>query len=233
MNIKEAYSKIRNYETSLFINENDINTGIEFKVYLEKLKKIAEIHPNYVISNDFERIIENFKSKDSKEVEKLGEEIINIKNKMDEKGELNEDTFFEKNRIGRKRCLIIFLIIITLIAIGGSIIAIWGAINEVNWANTLATCLGVIDFSIGVLGFSWERISDMKAQKVSREMNELRKINKEDFARSIEQIKNSTIGNNSPNFSRTKVKNGNINVPYNSYKKPNEDIVTNEEKKNE
>lgn len=116
--------------------------------------------------------------------EKLSTNVSNVMSRWKNVGQVyNRGTaFLQKNGTTRKNIIIGMLIAVIVIAVAFAIIAIYGLVDagENSWAGKLATILGTVDFVVGVLGFSVERICDMKGKSVERQLERVKTISSDD-----------------------------------------------------
>lgn len=138
------------------------------------------------------------------------------KNCRDAMKQINQTSQKALNYISAKnktrQCVIIaFLILVICIAFVAAAIAVYGMIKSTDWADSWASILGTIDFAIGILGFSIERISDIKAQNISRSLDEMRMAQSSDLQQAEEIAKRIEV-----NIRQRNIFGDNINVSQNT-----------------
>ena len=95
----------------------------------------------------------------------------------------------------RKTRIVMYLLlgVIGVLAVGAIVFLILHFVIKEGWlckyGNAIAEAFGTLDFSLGALGFIWERVSDMKKRKVQRRLDTA--IESGDTKRVVNEIKDS------------------------------------------
>jgi hypothetical protein len=202
MNIKEAKDEIeainkRNENANLKLAAEMLGSmskllGDSCELNGELLERVEEGHNRYntIISDANEK-----KNDFNKWCKDLYKEVLNFEGNLISvsKAQENGKKFIKKQASKRKKIIKGVMIFVVIISIGFAAVSICGTINEFEWADTLAACLGTIDFAVGVLGFSWERISDMKSQEVGHSLAEMEEAQTKDLSKAVEIAGNINI----------------------------------------
>lgn len=190
MTVKEAYKKLKEKEEEVnsILNSQE-NVRIYSKI-VNKMKEISKSYPEYNVSVNLENSINLL---NYYEIDKLSEldkliESIKIESEISNLNKTINSQLFKPTQMYEKagealkeykeyrRTIIkVILSIIVCIAVGAAIFVIYGITRNAEWAGIVATILGTVDFVVGILSFSWERINDMKTQAVKKTMCELDK----------------------------------------------------------
>lgn len=181
MTIAEAYLKLDQKKTSLNNTGNMQENLDRCDKILEKLKGLAADYPNYQVPTNLKKDIEGLDIYDKVKINALEADVRAFLNqpkeaidKAKEAIKEAEQRLYHKNS-NCKNMVKFFLILMIVIAVGMAVAVICGIINGGEWAGIVATILGTVDFVMGILSFSWERISDMEVKSVRTTMGELDK----------------------------------------------------------
>ncbi len=137
-------------------------------------------------------------------------------------------SFLGKSLSNRKKTAIGFFIAFMVLSVITAVVAIYGLFyHKEQWGESLASVLGIIDFSVGICGVFIERINDMREQKISRAMEEIMRTpttqpdKAEEYAKNIKAvIKKSVVGNGNEIYHIDN--NAQINIIENSIETNNE-----------
>lgn len=174
MTIEEAYLKLIHKDTVLNHTKGmEVNLEM-FSQILEKMKRLTGDYPDYQVPAKLEKYLNNFDIYKQKDLEMLEKEVhakLFIPTQEIEKA---DEWLINSKNTRKNRIRLVFYIMVT-IAIGMAVAVICGIITGGEWAGVVATILGTVDFVMGILSFSWERISDMDAQSVEAVKEDLSK----------------------------------------------------------
>lgn len=173
-----------------------------------KMRYDSRLSQSTVVSNDFEIWAKDVSLYVLEFEKQCRESVCGVY-----EGYVCGERYLDKSHCVRKTILIGFLIAVIIISFVVAGFAIYGKFASACWADVLSEILGIIDFAVGILGFSIERIFDMKAQAVSRALYEIDRTDDLDEAeksakkiKGVIKIKNSHFGNGD-NYAGSKWKN--------------------------
>lgn len=193
MTIENAINNLENIQKKLpKTDDSQLKSSIEILMNLQKI-----VGENATIPSELERLINTYATSiapapDDSEINSLNLAVLNyyeqcrdvIKTKIRENGKIQ---ITKSNRV-RKIAIICSFVSISIIAVIAGIFAICSYVLNLNWANDLVTILGILDFTIGSIGFAVERINDLNSQSTNFLMNEAEHIQSQNISPS-EQAK--------------------------------------------
>jgi hypothetical protein len=199
MTIDQAINKINGI--------NDRNPNDNLRLAAEKLGSISKIlDDSYELKDELSKLVEQGQNKYNTNLFDADENVNNFKKwcegvyretldfakfvassiKSIDNARTEGQNYLDKKDVTRKKWIGIFLVVVLVIAIACAVVSILATIKDWAWGDPLATCLGTIDFAVGIFSFSLDRISNIDSQKVSRSLEEMEQAQTTDLNKAIQ-----------------------------------------------